>query len=118
MAEHVQHSPHHDHVVPIRTYVGVFLALMVFTVVTVAVSRLNLGALNTPVALAIAVAKALLVILFFMHVKYGPRLLGLVIAVAVFWLFHLVVGVGADYATRDRVNPEDRPKQTFVLEDD
>ncbi|HVR70727.1 MAG TPA: cytochrome C oxidase subunit IV family protein [Vicinamibacteria bacterium] len=124
MAEHTPRAPHHDagphhpHVVPVPTYVGVFLALLVLTALTVAAARVDLGPFNTPVALAIAVAKALLVILFFMHVKYGPRLNALAIAAAVFWLFHLVVGTAADYYARDRVNAEDRPAQPFVLEDD
>jgi cytochrome c oxidase subunit 4 len=124
MAEHAPRAPHagaetgETHVVPVATYVGVFLALLVLTALTVAAARVDLGALNTPVALAIAVVKALLVILFFMHVKYGPRLNALVIAAAVFWLFHLVVGTVVDYYARDRVNTEDRPPQPFVLQDD
>jgi cytochrome c oxidase subunit 4 len=123
MAEHAEHAPHagraHEtHVVPVATYVGVFVALLVLTALTVAAAQVDLGPFNTPVALAIAVGKALLVILFFMHVKYGPRLNALVIATAVFWLFHLVVGTAADYYARDRVNAEDRPARPFVLEDD
>ena len=106
-----------EHVVPVRTYLGVFAALIVLTVATVAASHLDLGALNTPVALGIAVAKALLVILFFMHVKYGPRLIGLVVAGAFFWLFHLLAGTAADYASRGRIDPRGRPDQAFSLED-
>lgn len=106
-----------EHVVSPHTYLGVFLALMVLTLVTVAASRLDLGPLNTPVALGIAVGKALLVILFFMHVKYSSRLIWLVVAAAFFWLFHLVAGTTADYASRGRVNPEGRPERALVLED-
>jgi cytochrome c oxidase subunit 4 len=115
---HADRDAHGTHVVPVPTYVGVFLALLVLTALTVAAARVDLGAFNTPVALAIALAKALLVVLFFMHVKYGPRLNALVIAAALFWLFHLVVGTAVDYYARDRVNTEDRPPQPFVLQDD
>jgi cytochrome c oxidase subunit 4 len=115
MSERASHIT--DHVVPVATYVAVFLALIVLTVVTVLASRLDLGPFNTPVALAIAVTKALLVILFFMHVKYSPRLIGLVVAAAFFWLFHMIAGTAADYLTRDRINAQDRPKQPFSLED-
>jgi cytochrome c oxidase subunit 4 len=120
MAEHAERARHeHEaHVVPVSTYVGVFVALLVLTAVTVGAARVDLGPFNTPVALGIAVGKAVLVILFFMHVKYGPRLNALVIAAAVFWLFHLVVGTAADYYARDRVNAQDRPARPFVLEDD
>ena len=123
MAEHGKRASqageeaHEAHVVPVAVYVTVFLALLVLTALTVAAARVDLGPFNTPVALAIAVAKALLVILFFMHVKYGPRLNALVIAAAVFWLFHLVGGFALDYYARDRVNAEDRPKEPFVLVD-
>ncbi|HSV08643.1 MAG TPA: cytochrome C oxidase subunit IV family protein, partial [Candidatus Binatus sp.] len=58
--------------VPLRIYYTVYGALLVLTVVTVGVSLVDLGPLSTVVALAIAAAKASLVILFFMHVRYGP----------------------------------------------
>lgn len=99
-----------DHVVAVGTYVVVFIALMVLTVITVAASRVDLGALNTPVALGIAVTKAVLVVLFFMHVKYGPRLIALFVAGALLWLSYLIVGTAADYISRGPVDPRpDRP---------
>ena len=98
------------HVVPVGIYLAVFAALMVLTVVTVAASRVDLGAFNTPVALFIAVAKAVLVVLFFMHVKYGPRVIGLVLAAAMLYLFYMIAGTGADYVSRGPVDPRpDRP---------
>jgi cytochrome c oxidase subunit 4 len=98
------------HVVPVGTYVAVFIALMALTLVTVAASRVNLGAFNTPLALGIAVTKALLVILFFMHVKYGPRLIGLFVAGAFLWLSTMIAGTAADYLSRGSVDPRpDRP---------
>jgi cytochrome c oxidase subunit 4 len=107
-----RHHPDHGslHVVPVGTYIAVFIALMVLTIVTVAASRVDLGVFNTPVALGIAVAKAILVILFFMHVKYGPRLIGLFVAGAFLWLSHLIAGTAADYISRGAVDPRpDRP---------
>jgi cytochrome c oxidase subunit 4 len=98
-----------EHVVPIRTYVGVFLALLVLTCATVAVARLDLGEpevaglrlpLNVIVAITIACAKALLVILFFMHVKYSGRLVQLVVASSFVWLFILIAVTMSDYVSR------------------
>ena len=62
------------HISPKSTYLTIFGALMVCTVLTVIAAFINLGNLNVPVALTIAVFKATLVVLFFMHVKYGSRL--------------------------------------------
>jgi cytochrome c oxidase subunit 4 len=88
-----------QHVVPTRTYYLIFLTLMVCTALTVWVAFLDLGAMNTVVALAIAVFKATLVVLFFMHVKYSPRLTWLVVIASLFWLA-LLLSTLADYATR------------------
>jgi len=71
------------------------------TVVTAAVSFVDLGPFNTIVALAIATCKALLVVLFFMHVKYASeKLTKLVIVSAIFWLMILLLLSLADYGTR------------------
>ena len=98
MPEHAP-DPHvqpHDHVVPVRTYILVFLALLVGTGVTVAASYVDLGIWNTPVAMLIAVTKAGLVVFFFMHLKYSPRLYWLWLGAAVFFLAHLIVGTSLD----------------------
>ena len=58
------------HVSPLSTYLSIFAALMVLSAITVGAAFVNLGSLNPIVAMAIAVLKATLVILFFMHVKY------------------------------------------------
>jgi cytochrome c oxidase subunit 4 len=99
MSEHAAdpHAEPHDHVVPVGTYVLVFLALMVGTAVTVAASYVDLGIWNTPVAMLIAVTKAGLVVTFFMHLKYSPRLYWLWLGAAVFFLAHLLLGTGADF---------------------
>ena len=75
-----------QHVVPRKVYFRVFAALLVLTATTTAVSFLDLGPWNTVVALGIAFLKATLVVLFFMHVKYSPRLTQIVIAGGLFWL--------------------------------
>ncbi len=61
------------HALPARTLLGTFAALLALTALTVAASRVDFGALNVAIALAIAVAKATLVALFFMHLKYESR---------------------------------------------
>ena len=83
--------------VPIPIYLAVFAALMLGTFMTVWAAGKDFGPFNTAVALGIAVTKATLVILFFMHVKYSPRLTQLVVATAVVFLVLLVVGTLTDY---------------------
>jgi cytochrome c oxidase subunit IV len=89
-----------SHVVPTRTYYLIFLTLMLCTAITVAVAFIDLGPLNTVVAMIIAVLKATLVVLFFMHVKYSTRLTWAVIAGSLFWLGILLVLTLGDYLTR------------------
>jgi cytochrome c oxidase subunit 4 len=89
-----------DHIVPKRIYYLIFAALMIGTYSTVHVAFFDLGALNTIVALAIAVIKATLVVLFFMHVKYSTRLTWAVVAGGVFWLGILLALTFSDYLTR------------------
>lgn len=88
------------HVAPIRLYITIFGSLMVFTAITVAVAFVNLGALNFPVALSIAIVKATLVVLFFMHLKYSSRLTKLVCGSAFFFLFVLFGLTMTDYLSR------------------
>ncbi|MDZ4341517.1 MAG: cytochrome C oxidase subunit IV family protein, partial [Candidatus Binatia bacterium] len=61
------------HLVPLKTYTAVFAGLLGLTLTTTAVSFINLGSLNVVVALTIAFGKALLVLLYFMHVRYSSR---------------------------------------------
>ena len=88
------------HISPKSTYFTIFGALMVCTVLTVFAAFVNLGDLNFPVALTIAVFKATLVVLFFMHVKYSTRLTWAVVAGSIFWLAILLVLTMGDYLTR------------------
>jgi cytochrome c oxidase subunit 4 len=91
-------APHHQ--APLMAYFLVFGALMVLTVLTVWVSRIDLGALNTAVAMAIAIVKALVVILWFMHVIHSPRLTWIVVISSFLWLGVLFVLTFSDYLTR------------------
>jgi len=89
-----------EHIVPTRTYYIIFVALMVCTYLTWQVAYFDLGALNTIAALTIAVFKAVLVVLFFMHVRYSTRLTWAVVAGGVFWLMILLALTLSDYLTR------------------
>lgn len=84
----------------LATYFAVFAALMVFTGLTVWAAFERLGLWNTPVALAIAITKAALVVLFFMHVRYSPKLTAIVIATSVLFLAILFVITLSDYLSR------------------
>ena len=76
------------------------MTLMVLTIVTVWVSRIDLGALNTTVAMAIAIVKATVVILWFMHVIHSPRLTWIIVISSFLWLAVMFVLFFADYSTR------------------
>jgi len=88
------------HVVPVKVYVAVFVTLLVMTAATTAISGIDLGPWNTVVALGIAVFKASLVVLFFMHARYSPRLTHMVILAGVFWLALLLLITFSDFASR------------------
>ena len=104
------HGREDHHIVALPVYFLVFAALLVLTFVTVQVSQVDLGSpeilpevrvhLNVVVALAIAITKATLVVLFFMHVKYSSRLVQIVVASSVVWLLMLLVITIGDYISR------------------
>ena len=90
-----------EHIVQPRVYITIFLALMVGTGLTVVAAFYDFpGPLNAVVALTIAVIKATLVVLFFMHVRYSGRLIWLVIGSAIFWLAIMFALTISDYWTR------------------
>jgi cytochrome c oxidase subunit 4 len=88
------------HVAPKSMYYSVFAALIVGTALTVGAAEVDLGALNNVVMLAIACTKALLVILFFMHVRWSSRLTWVVAASGFVWLLILFGITMTDYLTR------------------
>jgi cytochrome c oxidase subunit 4 len=88
------------HVVPVKVYLSVFLALCALTVVTVLVTGYDFGPFNLIVALGVAITKASLVVLYFMHARYSPRLTGVVIASSVAFFVILVFLTLTDYVSR------------------
>ena len=90
-----------EHIIPSRTYYLIWILLLILTGVTAWVAKIDLGPLNTVVALVIATSKALIVTLFFMHVKYtSEKLTKVVIISALFWLLILLALSMVDYGTR------------------
>lgn len=83
-----------------KSYLTVFLCLIGLTILTTGVAYIDLGPLNTVVALAIAFAKMLLVVLFFMGLRYGTGLMKVVLLAGFFWLALLVGLTLTDYRTR------------------
>ncbi len=100
MNDHHGHAPTH-HITPLPVYFTIFFALMILTGVTVWISRVDLGVMNFPVAMAVAIVKASLVILFFMHVIHSTRLTWVVVLGSFLWLGVLFVLTFSDYLTRD-----------------
>jgi cytochrome c oxidase subunit 4 len=91
---------HKHHIVPLRHYFGVFAALIVLTGATYWTALMDMGPLNTPVAMLIAIVKALLVVLIFMHVKYSNKLIKTMVVASALWLAIMFGFAGQDYLTR------------------
>ena len=87
-------------VTPVRTYVVIFVSLLVLTAVTYLVAIQDFGAMNTPIALAVALLKASLVVIYFMGVRYNTPLTKVVVIAGFFWLFILFGLTLNDYLTR------------------
>jgi cytochrome c oxidase subunit 4 len=88
------------HIASVRSYILVFAALLVFTGITVAVAFVDLGVMNTVIALGIAAFKASLVVLFFMHLRWSPALNKLLWLTGLLFLVILLVMTMNDYLTR------------------
>ena len=89
-----------DHVASLKLYYGVAAALFVLLALTVGVARIDLGEFNVAAALLIAVVKAVLVVLYFMHVRYSSRLTWVFVGAGVFWLLILIGLTLSDVLTR------------------
>ena len=96
----------HDHVLPLSLYYKVFGALIILTVLTVAVSYMNLGSASIYVAMAVAIVKSAFVVGYFMHLKYDDRLYSLVGVLVIFFVICFFALTFADIATRDAIDPE------------
>ena len=89
-----------EHIVPVRTYVLVCAVLLVLTGATIGLAHLNLQGLNPLVALGIAAAKAVVIALFFMHLRWSTSTTRLVGLAAVLWLGIMLAGTLDDVLTR------------------
>jgi cytochrome c oxidase subunit 4 len=87
-------------IVPKKTYVTTWLALVVLLAATFLVSRCNLRPFNTAIALVIAFTKMALIILFFMHVRYSRRVIWMFVCAGFLWLFIMIELTMSDYLTR------------------
>lgn len=96
-----QYHAHHSHR---STYIKIFAALMVLLVLTVIAAKMPLGYANLPVALAIAAAKAVLIVLFFMHFKDSDTLTWIVGSGTLVWFGILIVLTMTDYLSRDLIH--------------
>jgi len=95
-----------DHVLSVKLYAAIFGALLVMTLATAGAAFIDLGGnLNTALAMVIAACKALLVILFFMHVRYSSRLTWVFVAAGFFWLMILLALTLADVLSRRWLPP-------------
>jgi cytochrome c oxidase subunit IV len=99
MAEPLQ-QPHSTSV---KTYALTALALLVLTIITVAVAFIDLGVgiLNDLVAMAIATTKAGLIVYYFMHARFSRGMTRVFIYAGIIWVGFLIVGIMNDYVTRD-----------------
>jgi cytochrome c oxidase subunit 4 len=91
---------HEEHIVQPKTYLLILVALLILTATTTGVAFLDLGILNPIVALAIACTKAILVILFFMHLRYSSKLLKLTLCAGFFTFLVLITMTLTDYMSR------------------
>lgn len=100
------HGDDEPHVVPLITYYKVFAALMVLLVITLVAAAfdfqkiIGVGWLNIAVAMAIAVAKAVIVVLYFMHVKWSSNLVKTFAGATLLWLLIMFVMTLTDYSSR------------------
>lgn len=97
---HAQAHGQHVHVVPLGTYFAIITALVGLTVLTVFTAKMDLGPWNTVVALTIAVTKATLVVLFFMHVFWAKKLVWVFVGASLVWFFIMIAFTMQDFMSR------------------
>ena len=95
-----------EHITSPKVYIAIFLSLMVLTVVTILVAFQDLGPFNDIVALGIAITKATLVVLYFMHVRHSTPFTKLTVVSGFVWLIFLITLTLADYLTRGWIHPQ------------
>ena len=89
-----------EHIVPVSVYLKVWVALLILLGATVGLAYIPLGPLHIVISLGIAFAKAILIVLFFMHVKYKAKLVWLYVGAGFFWLAIMFAITLGDYLTR------------------
>jgi len=92
-----------SHIVPTKTYFLIWAGLLVLLLLTRGIAEFDLGIINTAAALFIAGIKMLLVILFFMHVRYQSRVVWIFAAAGFLWFLIMVSLTMSDYLTRRAV---------------
>ena len=106
----------HGHVVSMKIYFAIFGSLLALTALTTGMAFVDLGEWNTIVALIIACCKATLVALFFMHLRWSPRLMRIVLLSAILWLAILISLTTTDFFSRDWIPiPEGWQSSTLRL---
>jgi cytochrome c oxidase subunit 4 len=99
MSTPVQHENEH-HIVRPRTYLMILVLLLVMTAVTTGAAFINMGVFSPIVALAIACFKAVMVILFFMHIRYSSKVMMLTVGAGFFTFLILITMTLSDYISR------------------
>ena len=87
-------------IIPKKTYVMVWVSLLMLLALTVGVAYVHLGWFNTAAAVTIAVVKAIIIILYFMHVRYSQKVVWIFVGAGFFWLGIIFVGTLTEYFTR------------------
>jgi len=91
----------HEHVDGLKLYFTIITALMILTAITVWAAFQDFGFLNTVVAMTIAVIKALLVVIFFMHLRHMARIIWLFAGAGAVWFVIMISLLLSDYRTRE-----------------
>jgi len=89
-----------QHIIPLRVNFLILAALLALLALTVGAAYVDLGRWNLPLAMAIAATKAALILLYFMHVRFGSRLTSVFAGAALLWLTILLVLTLNDYLSR------------------
>jgi len=106
MSSHDHSEPHLGHIVPFKIYLNIFIALIILTIVTVVVSEtVDIGRWNILLAMIIATGKALLVILYFMHLKFEDVITWIYAIFPVGLLIIMMAGIFVDNPLRDKIQP-------------
>lgn len=88
------------HAISEKTYLTVFIALMLLLAITVGAAFVDLGRLHVFVSIGIALAKTILILLFFMHLRYSSHLIIIFAGIGIIWWSILLVIVASDYLSR------------------